>query len=93
MNDILAKPFTKHGLFGILDKHLLHMKGLQLSAEVPRSVGVPPLSDSHVRDAIAQGAAESSGLLPWGGDGTPNPLAGMGVSDEAFQNLMDVSGF
>jgi osomolarity two-component system response regulator SKN7 len=91
MNDILAKPFTKHGLFGILDKHLLHMKVLQLSAEVPRSVGVPPLSDQGVQEAVAQGAAEASGLLNWGGTETKNPLAAMGWSDDTYQIVLNVS--
>jgi hypothetical protein len=91
MNDILAKPFTKHGLFGILDKHLLHMKVLQLSAEVPRPVGNPPLSDQGVQEAVAQGAALASGLLNWGQQDVPNPLAGMGWSDDTYQLVLDVS--
>lgn len=57
MNDVLAKPFTKHGLFGILDKHLMHLKHIQLSAEVPRSIGLPPLSDQGVADVFAATAA------------------------------------
>ncbi|RSH83640.1 hypothetical protein EHS25_005544 [Saitozyma podzolica] len=39
MNDVLVKPFTKHGLFGILNKHLTHLEAIQLSADVPRSLG------------------------------------------------------
>jgi osomolarity two-component system response regulator SKN7 len=90
MNDVLAKPFTKHGLFCILDKHLLHMKALQLSAEVPRSVGVPPLSDQRLQEAVAQGAAEASGLLGRGPE-MRNPLAGMGWSDDTYQIVLAVS--
>ena len=85
MNDILAKPFTKHGLFGILDKHLIHLKAIQLSAEVPRSVGLPPLSDQGVVDAVAMGAAQ------WQLDESlRNPLAAMGWSDETYQIVIQV---
>ncbi|KAL1413353.1 kinase-regulated stress-responsive transcription factor skn7 [Vanrija albida] len=83
MNDVLAKPFTKLGLFGILDKHLFHLKAIQLSTEVPR-FGVPPLSDQGIADAVAAGAAQ------WQ-DGTQdienlgsNPLAGTGLSDDQY---------
>lgn len=93
MNDILAKPFTKHGLFGILDKHLLHMKSLQLSAEVPRGVGVPPLSDQGVLQAIATGAASAStnGQMDWDDPDLKNPLAAMGWSDDTYQIVLSVS--
>lgn len=86
MNDVLAKPFTKNGLFGILDKHLIHLKAIQLSAEVPRSVGVPPLSDQGVLDALASDAAN------WGaGAALRNSLSGMGWSDETYQIILSVS--
>jgi osomolarity two-component system response regulator SKN7 len=104
MNDVLAKPFTKHGLFGILDKHLIHLKAIQLSAEVPRSLGVPPLSDQGVVEAVAVGAVQWAGVGPGlgiglgigGGAGSRegemrNPLAGMGWSDETYQIVLSVS--
>lgn len=82
MNDVLAKPFTKHGLFGILDKHLIHLKAIQLSAEIPRSLGVPPLSDQGLVDALATAAQ-------WGENtGARNPLAGMGWSDDTYQLVL-----
>lgn len=93
MNDVLAKPFTKHGLFGILDKHLIHLKAIQLSAQVPRSLGVPPLSDQGIADAVAIGAAQ------WGGGANTgvtdeaalrNPLAAMGWSDETYGIVLQV---
>ena len=85
MNDVLAKPFTKNGLFGILDKHLMHLKAIQLSAEVPRSVGLPPLSDQGVVDAVVTGAAQ------WINDeNLRNPLAAMGWSDETYQSVLQV---
>lgn len=86
MNDVLAKPFTKHGLFLILDKHLIHLKAIQLSGEVPRFLGVPPLSDEGVMDALSTTAAT------WdpnsGPDGIGNPLAGSGWSDETYQLVL-----
>ena len=86
MNDVLAKPFTKTGLFGILDKHLIHLKAIQMSAEVPRSVGLPPLSDQGVVDAIAMGA------MQWMHDESlRNPLAAMGWSDETYQFVLQVN--
>nr|XP_018261625.1 uncharacterized protein I303_06065 [Kwoniella dejecticola CBS 10117]OBR83783.1 hypothetical protein I303_06065 [Kwoniella dejecticola CBS 10117] len=68
MNDILAKPFTKHGLFLILDKHLMHLRQAQIYEKIiPISVGVPPLSDQHVQEALAISAATiqqgNAGLL------------------------------
>jgi hypothetical protein len=87
MNDVLAKPFTKNGLFGILDKHLIHLKAIQLSGEVPRSMGVPPLSHSGLVDAF------TNGISTWSvqSDAVPNPLAGMGWSDETYQLVLQVS--
>lgn len=87
MNDVLAKPFTKHGLFCILDKHLIHLKAIQLSGEVPRFAGVPPLSDQGIMDALATSAAQ------WepNGDELANPLAGSGWSDDQYQLVLQVS--
>lgn len=86
MNDVLAKPFTKQGLFLILDKHLIHLKAIQLSGEVPRFLGVPPLSDEGVMDALSTTAATwdpASGV-----DSIGNPLAGSGWSDETYQLVL-----
>ena len=88
MNDVLAKPFTKNGLFGILDKHLIHLKAIQLSAQVPRSLGLPPLSDQGVADAVATGAAQWSQADEIA---LRNPLAAMGWSDETYQLVLQVS--
>lgn len=83
MNDVLAKPFTKRGLFGILDKHLIHLKAIQMSGEIPRSLGLPPLSDQGIMDAVM------SGGNMWNGD-TSNPLASMGWSDDTYQLVFQV---
>ena len=84
MNDVLAKPFTKSGLFCILNKHLIHLKAIQLSEEVPRPIGVPPLSDQGIAEAIAVGAAQWQN----NGTGNRNVLASMGFSDDVYQNAL-----
>ncbi|KAF9448302.1 hypothetical protein P691DRAFT_775528 [Macrolepiota fuliginosa MF-IS2] len=57
MNDILPKPFTQSGLFEMLEKHLMHLKTIQSMSKVPRSIGIPPLSDSQFEQAVTAGAA------------------------------------
>lgn len=85
MNDVLAKPFTKYGLFGILEKHLIHLKAIQLSTEIPITLGIPPLSDQGVMEAVMNG-------VHWNAD-TSNPLASMGWSDDTYQLILQVSSF
>ena len=36
MNDHLPKPFTKDGLWDVLEKHLTHLKVIQTLSRVPR---------------------------------------------------------
>jgi len=57
MNDILPKPFTKDGLFDMLEKHLMHLKAIQRMNQSTRSIGIPPLSDQHFEQAVTAGAA------------------------------------
>ncbi|KAF5364924.1 hypothetical protein D9758_008187 [Tetrapyrgos nigripes] len=79
MNDILPKPFTKQGLLDMLEKHLMHLKVIQQMARIPRSVGIPPLSDAGFEQALTSHAAlitngnnnnddgsSSSALTPFG---------------------------
>ncbi|KZT02388.1 uncharacterized protein LAESUDRAFT_415035 [Laetiporus sulphureus 93-53] len=104
MNDILPKPFTKDGLLEMLEKHLMHLKVIQTMQKVPRSVGIPPLSDPNFDQALTlqvNAAAANSGglgLTPLGeDDGKINPLAGMGLTDEQYtlilQNLVNGESF
>ncbi|KAI0672636.1 HSF-type DNA-binding-domain-containing protein [Trametes maxima] len=105
MNDHLPKPFTQHGLWEVLEKHLTHLKVIQTLSRVPRSVGVPPLSDPSFDNALAvQVQAQAMGALPLGfslggedEDGKINPLAGMGLTDEQYtlilQNLVNGESF
>lgn len=107
MNDHLPKPFTKDGLWEVLEKHLTHLKVIQTLSKIPRSVGVPPLSDPNFDNALAvQASQQQQGGLPLGfslggGDdddgGKINPLAGMGLTDEQYtmilQNLVNGESF
>ncbi|KAJ7591602.1 HSF-type DNA-binding-domain-containing protein [Mycena floridula] len=116
MNDILPKPFSKQGLLDMLEKHLMHLKVIRQLSRIPRSVGIPPLSDPSFEDAINSQASllnnNNSGLTLSPGpssaivgisspmsydDGRINPLAGMGLSDDQYniilQNMVSGEGF
>jgi len=41
MNDVLPKPFTKDGLLGMLEKHLLHLKQMKQMQEMGSSIPAP----------------------------------------------------
>jgi osomolarity two-component system, response regulator SKN7 len=65
MNDILPKPFSKQGLFDMLEKHLTHLKNIQqMSRNIPRGPGIPPLSDLNFEQALMQNASPSQLSLP-----------------------------
>ena len=101
MNDHLPKPFTKDGLLQVLEKHLTHLKVIQtLTKALPRSVGVPPLSDPSFDHALAVQQQQLQLGFALGGDdddGKINPLAGMGLTDEQYtlilQNLVNGESF
>lgn len=67
-------------------KHLIHLKAIQQMADIPRFVGVPPLSDSGVIDAVATGAAQfiSTSNTAF----IRNPLAGMGFNDDTYRLML-----
>lgn len=86
-------------------KHLMHLKVIQQMSrlQVPRSIGIPPLSDPSFDDALNSQAAllmnssNSNSLVPMspgGGspmgydDGRINPLAGMGLTDEQYNMIL-----
>ncbi|KAJ7063612.1 HSF-type DNA-binding-domain-containing protein [Mycena amicta] len=65
MNDILPKPFTKEGLFEMLEKHLVHLtvikEKMSTSTRIPRQPsGIPPLNDAGFESALQAGAASLS---------------------------------
>lgn len=88
MNDILPKPFTKEGLLDMLEKHLMHLKVIQQLSKVPRSLGVPPLSDPSFGEALAVGAsqlqrhASSSNLGSSSNSSSLHPMLGMSGYDD-----------
>lgn len=99
MNDILPKPFTKEGLLGMLEKHLIHLKLSDVIRNyVPRGVGIPPLNDENFSQAIVISSQTfNSQTQPQmmhqdensqNQEGRVNPLAGMGVSDEQYTMLV-----
>ena len=86
----------------------MHLKVIQTMQKIPRSVGVPPLSDASFDQALsiqtsnalatAAQASTSSGVFSLGDeDGKINPLAGMGLTDEQYsmilQNLVNGESF
>ncbi|KAF9001020.1 CheY-like superfamily [Cyathus striatus] len=109
MNDILPKPFTKDGLLEMLEKHLMHLKVFQQMSRVSRPIGIPPLNDAGFEQALTTNAANAlvpSGVAPSSGsfgfgasddEGRINPLAGMGLTDEQYnmilQNIVNGEGF
>lgn len=90
MNDILPKPFTKQGMLDMLEvplppyplpnshlctfiqKHLTHLKIIQ---QMSRAIPRPPST------------ANQFDLTPYD-DGRINPLAGMGLSDEQYNMIL-----
>lgn len=72
----------------------MHLKVIQTMQRIPRSVGIPPLSDPNFDQALSIQAANmaaggSSGMFALGEDeGKINPLAGMGLSDEQYTMIL-----
>lgn len=93
MNDVLPKPFTKEGLLNMLEKHLIHLKTVQKMDEIPKALGLPPVSDEQLKNVLTATAHSATSLsLPTTGgasspDGPglgPSPLAAvMGNGPEA----------
>ncbi|KIK52709.1 hypothetical protein GYMLUDRAFT_49772, partial [Collybiopsis luxurians FD-317 M1] len=92
MNDILPKPFTKQGLLDMLEKHLMHLKVIQQMSRVPRSVGIPPLSDSGFEQAITSQAAlltrQNGAIGPAGGGGDmSNPSGSLALTAKSASDM------
>ncbi|GJE98935.1 HSF-type DNA-binding-domain-containing protein [Phanerochaete sordida] len=80
MNDVLPKPFTKDGLLEMLERHLMHLKVIQTMQKIPRSIGIPPLSDSSFDQALA---AQANAIAS-GSAGPSNGVAAAGPSTNGF---------
>jgi osomolarity two-component system response regulator SKN7 len=101
MNDILPKPFTKEGLLGMLEKHLIHLRlSDAIRNHVPRGVGIPPLNDENFNQALMVASQSYTihgqpSLIPPPNnevaeqdEGKSNPFAGMGLSDEHYAMIL-----
>lgn len=91
----LAGPILIVVLCG--QKHLMHLKVIQQLARprVPRSVGIPPLSDPSFEQAMAsavQPIANNGGMPSSSNngddDGKINIFAGMGLSDDQYNMIL-----
>lgn len=60
MTDVLPKPFTKEGLLEMLDRHLVHLKTVQKMDQIPKRLGLPPLSKEALESVLTATAASSS---------------------------------
>src|SRR5882757_2053716 len=71
-------------------KHLMHLKVIQQMSKVPRSIGVPPLSDASFSEALAVGASQlqlhssnpGSSSNPAASNSSLNPAEGMSGYDD-----------
>lgn len=104
MTDMLPKPFTKEGLLNMLEKHLLHLKAQRMprasldsgaQQPAPSTAGGVVSNNPNSGATASNGTAipnDSSGGEATGADGSLNPLAGMGFTDEEYvamlQNLI-----
>lgn len=77
-------------------RHLSHLKAAKRYAiHIPPAVGVPPLSDQGVHDALRYSAAHYDKIIE--GYNNPeevpmwNPLSGTGTSDAQFVQMIGVS--
>lgn len=76
MNDILPKPFTKEGLLSMLEKHLIHLKTVQKLDQIPKQLGLPPVSKEAMQDVLSATAASAAALdLPGGALTSPSGKA------------------
>jgi len=62
MNDILPKPFTRDGLLGILEKHLMHLKAIQQMNNLPRAIGTAGNTTNSPPNEVSQARAQSAGF-------------------------------
>lgn len=68
MNDVLAKPFTRQSLLGILDKHLGHLKPMQaMDASQAGPVGVMAQSSAgqSVKEENSPGQSPGATMTNW----------------------------
>lgn len=85
MNDILPKPFTKEGLLSMLEKHLIHLKTVQKMDQIPKQLGLPPVSKDVLQNVLSATAASAAAVgLPDRSKSSSSP--GQGSSRQAVPN-------
>ena len=69
MNDVLPKPFTRQSLLSMLEKHLVHLKGLPSGIEAPQSVTTASMAQNSatqsVKDESSPGQSPSTSMNNW----------------------------
>jgi len=72
--------------------HLKAIQQQQLNSKVPRSIGIPPMSDPSFENAMTIQAQTQDLSQPIGmaidDDGKINPFAGMGLTDEQYNHIL-----
>lgn len=69
-------------------KHLMHLKVIQQMSKVPRSLGVPPLSDPSFSEALAVGASQLQRHTS-----ASNPSSSSNSSSSSSLHPMGMSGY
>ena len=62
MNDILPKPFTRDGLLGMLEKHLMHLKAIQQMTNLPRAISAPENTTNSPPNEVTRAQAQAAGF-------------------------------
>ena len=76
--------------------HLKAIQQQQLNGKIPRSIGIPPMSDPSFENAMtiqSQAHGASSDLsqplgMSMDDEGKINPFAGMGLTDEQYNHIL-----
>ncbi|KAJ7485771.1 hypothetical protein FB451DRAFT_1432654, partial [Mycena latifolia] len=82
MNDILPKPFTKEGLFDMLEKHLAPL--LMITQQMPTSMCVRP---APVLDDAGFSPQSDMGMSASSADDGDGSIDGLGISDAGYNAL------
>jgi len=90
MNDILPKPFTRAGLMGILEKHLMHLKQIRrMTTRIPRSLGE---SDNSLSSALTLPVSTPSSPVSAASALPPTTGAGQNPGDRGGPNGINGPG-
>jgi osomolarity two-component system response regulator SKN7 len=89
MNDVLPKPFTKDGLLNMLEKHLIHLKTVQKMDEIPKSLGLPPISEDMMQSVLSATAASAASMASTPHGEVNSMAAMMGNGPQAMRASQD----